>query len=463
MEQLSYRVILCRYNELGLKSATYQKKQLKYFTDNIKTLCRREHLTLQSVLNLSGRLLFFFPSNEILSAIRVFRHVIGLISISPAFSVPRKINRIEQSILQLCSKLLQNGENIQLQVRSVVKFFMTVDELKKHIVNLIEDYAKTRKIQFNFAKNPNIPNTRKIGIEIREKGVYIYGEEYATIWGGFPMDTQNCLVTPWSADRHVLIGAMMMARRGAIITPIIFQHEFNKSKNNNKKQIPLKMQQSLNYLSIFYPDTLPILSIPINKQKSRLEQLFPTADGNKISNFLFYLKLEIMAQIIYFSRIQAFAQYAGRNLHYKGTILPNSLDDLYKIQEIQKFQYITKSYPSNSSSKSHNTSGLLPFFPLIGFSEPALNFIEKSIFSEQFILNPQSSFNHLLNQLIDIKDKSRIPSQSPENVERTNLSVSQSEMKKIFNDEVIERNLRKIIENLPNFIIHYSSSILNEK
>ena len=123
---IEYRVLLCRYNEIGLKSLPYQKKLLTFLVEDIKKICLREDLTLQSVLTLSGRLIFFFPSDEIPKAITVFRRIIGVQSISPALSVERKYEKLKHPNMLRCFKFYCNFDKFKMLYQLLESFVLCI-------------------------------------------------------------------------------------------------------------------------------------------------------------------------------------------------------------------------------------------------------------------------------------------------------------------------------------------------
>ena len=162
---VTYRVILCRYNEIGLKALPYQAKIFQFFLTSIKTICVREQLHLQSALELRGRLIFFFPPEEIPKALTVFRHIIGLQSISPAISVPRKFHQLERGFLSFAQAVVKPDDLLHITFKTVVPYPKSEDEVVKTLIDSLAQ-AQGRQVHTTPHKKEA---TLRFTIEVREK------------------------------------------------------------------------------------------------------------------------------------------------------------------------------------------------------------------------------------------------------------------------------------------------------
>ena len=252
---VSYRVILCRYNEIGLKALPYQAKTFQFFIASIKTLCAREELHLQSVLELRGRLIFFFPPEEILKALEVFRHIIGLQSISPAISVPRKFYQLERGFLSFAHTVIKPDDILHITFKTVVSYPRSEAEVISALLNGLSQ-AQGHKLHIAQHKKEA---TCHFTIEIREKGTYIYYQTFPTIWGGFPIESKNAFLCPITPDeqnwRLEQLAAQFLVRRGSIVCPVLLGTD----PFDSELEHPV-----LRELAQYYSSSLPVFSLTLS-------------------------------------------------------------------------------------------------------------------------------------------------------------------------------------------------------
>ncbi len=448
-----YRVILCRYNEISLKSLPYQNKMFNVLIESIKKICIREHLHLQSALNLKGRLVFFFPNDQISAAVIVFRYIIGIQSISPAISVNRKYEVLKRDFLKYASNFLNDGDSFSIALKITVSYSFSVSKLKKEFYQMIKQHFGEKGIKISIKKkNP----TFKFKIEIREKGTYIYHKIISTRWGGLPIESQNTLLIPWRGDSHEMFAAEMLLKRGSIITPVIFNNSesYNPLDKNilNSKIIP-----NIQKLAKYYADPIPLIIIPVQKLISSLKSVIP--QKNNIIPYIYYAFLLIIEQIIMKSREISKFKYGERKLHYKGFI-----SAITKSQ--QKYLLIGQQF------------GVIQFIPLFAFSQQKLlKMLEISnlqpnyfSFSEQILLD---NTNHNISSefKIDLKKKTNenLTFQYPSFLssviadlpnQNDNIFPSIKELNDFFTQLDISTKLNAQLQNI--VVKYISGTILNE-
>lgn len=425
---IEYRVILCRYNEIGLKSAPYQKKLLTFLVDSIKKICSREDLTLQSVLTLSGRLIFFFPSSEIPKAITVFRHAIGIQSISPALSVERKYEKLKRKFILYALSLLKDGDSFKIKFKTSVSYAVKESDLKKEFSNEIVNRMNQSGYHVKISqKNPKY----QFSIEIREKGVYLYAFSIPTLFAGFPIETKNSLLCLWDDVAFDLIAAMMLVRRGSVVSPVIFHREIL----SNSYTIPPDSKDSLEILASFYSHPIPVHIFSLLAiEKKIIELLEP---NQNIEHYVEFASIKLLDIMMFQSREESVYSYNNRNLHYRGLISSNSLLDLDFLSKIKK-------------------NNILLFTPLSGLNPKFIQKISDQLFkpSKFFDLNAFIKGNDLDFSFNDEVIKSVIDFQK-QNLEE-NGSYNQNfkieipnyaEIQDFFNKSEIQNFLIKIIEN----------------
>ncbi|MHA1611561.1 MAG: hypothetical protein ACTSVZ_09175 [Promethearchaeota archaeon] len=340
-EEFSYRVILCKYNEIALKSEQYQKKILNILIDSVKRICIREKLQLQSVLNLQGRLLFFFPSGEIQRACKVFQYIIGIQSFAPAVSSPRKIEKLAHKIVQYTSTLVKSPKinTISLKLRSPL---LGRDPLQEFHLKLSD---RINEILHNQGKVPIL--TKKdadiaMDVEIREKGSYIYHQEFPTHFAGFPIQSNKVFFLPWTNSPYEFLAAMMMIRRGAIVIPVKLRSplglvgwdsslegkSYQKSSDLGSLGIFSPDCDKLSLLARYYADPLLVISLSVDPFEKLIENSSEQTDLHGLALYQ-AIFLQLMNQIGVDSLIRTQLRMGDRKLHIKGILfVPKDLTPL---------------------------------------------------------------------------------------------------------------------------------------
>jgi tRNA uracil 4-sulfurtransferase len=330
-DSIQYRAILCRYNEISLKSDAFQDMILNILIDSMKLICQREKLSLQSALNLKGRLIFFFPTEEINDAIQVFKHIIGIQSISPVITVTRKFNKIKYALLDYASHILKNGDIFTLSFKSIVHYPISDAEARSTLIQEVIDFFSDKGMTVKSRKK----NTKiQIGIEIREKGTYIFHKKIPTLWAGFPTETNKALLYNWTGHPYDRLATQLLVRRGSIVTPIIFQ--------DPQQKIPSKLLDSIKDLAKYYPIPIPVILIPFDFEYIELVKKSIPEDGGEFSHCLIcmYVQLKIIEEIIIKGQKVKFFRYGERNLHYRGIINPFLLENEKYMRLIQNLSLI---------------------------------------------------------------------------------------------------------------------------
>ena len=424
---IEYRVLLCRYNEIGLKSAPYQKKLLSFLVDSVKKICLREGLTLQSALTLSGRLIFFFPSNEIPKAITVFRHIIGVQSISPALSVERKYEKLKQRFILYALSLLKDGDSFKINFKTAVSYVVKESDLKKDFSNEIVKRMKQSGYHVKvYQKNPKY----QFSIEIREKGVYIYAFSIPTLFAGFPIETKNSMLCLWDNGVIDLVAAMMLVRRGSVVSPVIF----HRGESPNSYKIPSNSRESLEIMASFYSHPIPVHIFSLLAiEKKLIEILKP---NQNLEHYIEFASIKLLDIMMFQSREESVYTYNNRNLHYRGLISSNSLLD------------------SNSFSNIKENNILL-FTPLTGLTPKFIQKISDQLFKSSEIFNLNSliqgntnyfSFNEEIIKSISINISNILEENESYHQNSTNDILDYSEMHLFFNKSEIQHFLSKIIQ-----------------
>ncbi|MHA1745664.1 MAG: hypothetical protein ACTSWW_06675 [Promethearchaeota archaeon] len=329
---VSYRVILCRYNEIGLKALPYQAKIFQFFMSSIKTICAREQLHLQSALELQGRLIFFFPPEEIPNALQVFRRIIGFQSISPAISVPRKFHLLERGFLALAQAVVKPEDILHITFKTVVPYPKSEKDL---ITALFESLAQSQPHKIQIARHKK-EATRHFTIEMREKGTYIYCQTFPTIWGGFPIESKNAFLCPITSNQQnwklEQLAAQFLVRRGSIVCPVILGTD----PFDSDLEHPV-----LRELAQYYSSSLPVFYLNLSPLLAYLHNHVPSSEDR---GWYFFVGVFILLdRFIQISRDRTPYRYGDRKLHFKGVVNAFDLRDTAPMQVLENFPFLSLS------------------------------------------------------------------------------------------------------------------------
>jgi len=243
-----YNIIIGRYNELGLKSKKVRARMEYSLLDHINKVCKREGLDLISSFRRFGRLIFHFQNEQIPKALEVFKHIIGLHSFSPGFSVEPNFEIIQDSVLKLASFYIENNDTFAVRASRIKPFPKTSIEIEREIGGAIfDDFSANEKLLTVDLSNPK----KTIYIEVREKYAYIYTEKIPTTWGGNPIETDKAILALFHGKKGENVASQLMLRRGAIVEPaLIYADTLGISRNNEIYQkIIENIEQNAKYLS----------------------------------------------------------------------------------------------------------------------------------------------------------------------------------------------------------------------
>lgn len=364
---IAYRAVLCRFSsEIPLKSERYQSQILKILRESIMQMCRSHQLTLQSLLPLSGRIICFFPSEQISRALHIFRTIVGIESISPVVSSSRKIHDIASSLLQFFT-FPSCPSQFSLTLHSVVKLAKPDDQFLRDIIDHLQDLLANQQIPCTFRSQARF----RIEIEIRHKGVYLFQERYPGFIGGFPIETKNVLMIPWIDLPVTELSALLLVRRGVIITPCIFHYDLTRFPSSSSRssithsgrassptfqQLIEKHAPGISKLATFYPFPFPVLMLPAQQLFEFVTRHSPPKWDQRV--LLFYCESLILEFILARSRRSAFLQYNNRKMHFKGIAFPFLQSDRWLLTQFSSLPVLT-------------------VFPLVAFTSSNLSILQK--------------------------------------------------------------------------------------
>jgi len=364
-----YNIIIGRYNELGLKSKKVRARMEYSLLDHINKVCKREGLDLISSNRRFGRLIFHFQNEQIPKALEVFKHIIGLHSFSPGFSVEPNFEIIQDSVLKLASFYIENNDTFAVRASRIKAFSKTSLEIEREIGGSVyEDFSANGKSLTVDLSNPK----KTIYIEVREKHAYIYTEKISTIWGGNPIETDKAVIALYQGNKGENVATQLMIRRGAIVEPVlIFADSLGISRNNEThKKIINNIEQNAKYLSESMK--LNILNAePLIKQ---IQQ--DNIPERELEYYYKYVNMILMENLRKNLNAGGQIAYKNKRLFFKGIITSIDLSD--------EFSYLV----GQQMTPVH-------FMPLIGLSKNMISDLDIRL-REQYITSnlPSSQVNY---------------------------------------------------------------------
>ena len=346
-EMQFYDLIIGRYNELGLKSKKVRSRMEYSLLKHISKICIREGLLLVSSYRRSGRLIFHFKTEQIPKAIEVFRHIIGLHSFSPGFSVKPEFIQIAKSVLEYVNSYIEDKDSFAVRASRIKPFSKSSLEIEREIGEQIlekfEAEGKSLKVDLT---NPK----KTVYIEVREKMAYIYSQKIPTIWGGNPIETDKAVLSLWRGIKGENIATQLMIRRGTVVEPvIIYADSLGISRNGNKfKEILNNIKGNAKYLS--EPMKIILLNVESLIKQIRQENL----SENDFENYIKYMNMTLLANLLKDLNETKEIIYNRKPLFFKGILTPTNLSD--------EFYYLVgQRLPP------------IHFMPLIGLSQTMIN------------------------------------------------------------------------------------------
>ncbi len=355
MKEPPYRVVLCRFDEINLKSPQYQSRLVDILKDHIVKLCKREEIPLQSLKHYHGGLIAYFPEEDFKKALSIFPFISGIHSYSPALNTPRKMKILLQNVEKYIVNSIEEEDSVRVQYKNFVEP-MDSAQLEGE-ERRIQSHVDTCLARKGF---PTAPSQQKehifINIEVREEGTFIFHEKLTSLLGGLPLETNNAMIAIYSLDKPAIVGiflnaCILMLRRGAIISPIVFIQE-----NINNPQIMetllgrLKSDLVLQELSRYYPEDVTVLIAPLGEIHPSLETHITSCYTDEVrprmmNAYTHYLHGKILESIIKKSRRRNFTTYGERKLHYKAVISTFSPEKDYSRILLHKKMDIPFVYP----------------------------------------------------------------------------------------------------------------------
>lgn len=228
--------ILIRYGELALKSPSVRKYMEKKLANNIDILLRKHNIqnTEVQLKRAWGRLIIIF--NESITSIEnqtieqitalLSTYGIGITSFSFAIKTSAELDTIKQIALEIAQKNLKSNTSFAVRARRIGKHDYSSKDLECLVGEIIfESLAEKRNLTVNLT-NPDYT----LFIEVKDEFAYLFDNKIPG-FGGLPQGTHGVIGAIFRGSIEDALAAFLLAKRGSIITPILFEVHNDKASN----------------------------------------------------------------------------------------------------------------------------------------------------------------------------------------------------------------------------------------
>lgn len=220
-----YKLLLLRYGELGLKGKN-KGQFIKGLAANIERA-----LPDKKVRNTWGRLWIDVDGEEdCRRTIASLQNVFGLYSVSPVVQCGRELPAIADAAHQVLLQALPAGGSFKFESRRSDKTFpLTSPELSKEIGELV-----LPRLNDTYRVDVRHPQ-RRVDIEVRNEGVFVYGETIP-LAGGLPVGSGGKAVVMLSGGIDSPVAAYLAMKRGVKVELVHF-HSFPFTSERAKEKV----------------------------------------------------------------------------------------------------------------------------------------------------------------------------------------------------------------------------------
>jgi tRNA uracil 4-sulfurtransferase len=319
-----FNLIICRYNELGLKSRRVRARMEHRLIDHIVKICIREKLLIVSQKHEWGRFIFEFLPQDMSKAILIFKHIIGLHSFSPAIKLSNEYSVIVSKVKKFAHQYFHKGDTFVIRARRVKSYSKTSSEIERelgeYILNSFIEEGRSNDIKVKL-KNPD----KTIFVEVRENWAYIFSSMVKTMWGGNPIEIDKPMLSLWKGEFGENVASQLMIRRGSIVFPVLLTLNSEKIFDS-----PLAIDDILikiHQVAKFIPEPLTVIRLNVSALETYLSTI---SDVNKLSIFKNYACLYLMDILGRELNINQELSFNKKKVKLKGMITPSTLSNELK-------------------------------------------------------------------------------------------------------------------------------------
>lgn len=316
---IQYNLIICRYNEIGLKSRKVRSRMEQRLVSHIKKICKRENLPIVHAQREWGRFIFEFTLENMPKALIIFKYIVGLHSFSPAISVDNSYSSITEKVKDFANNDIHSGDSFVIRARRVKSYPKTSLEIEREMGEVVLDTAaKLGRDIFVKMKNPK----KTIYIEVRENATYLFSTKMNTIWGGNPIEIDKPVIALWRGDFDDSSAAQLMLRRGSIIFPIIFLDESDTLFNSPKTLE--NVIEEIKLIAKYLPEPITALKLNLHSLGKYLNSVADESVKNSLLAYSTMYLLDNLGKELNFNRE---LRFNNKDLWIKGILTSFRLKD----------------------------------------------------------------------------------------------------------------------------------------
>ena len=240
MSTPSWRTLLVRYGELGIKSPGVRNRFEKRLASNIEDAFLARGIE-GAVLREWGR--FYVQTRDVDGALAVLTRTFGLVSVSPAEEVPADLPTLCAHMAERSRALLAPGQSYAVRARRTGEQSFTSMDAQREVGAAIMVANREKNLRVDLS-TPDM----EFFLEIRPDKAYFYQEVYPGP-GGLPLGTQG-RVTALLDGPESALAVWLTMRRGCTVLPLALS------------PVSADLQAALEALSQWAP-AMKIVTVPV--------------------------------------------------------------------------------------------------------------------------------------------------------------------------------------------------------
>jgi len=196
-------LLLVRYGEIGLKSASVRRRFEQALVSDIS----RRHALARTpcVINATrGRL--FVESGDWRSTCDILSRTFGIVSFSPVVKVSSELDSLRKDALGFAETLMSHGASFAVRTRRTGQHPYTSQELARVLGSDLLDRFKGLSVTVSL----DSPDA-ELFVEVRQKDAYLFSSTLPGP-GGMPLGTQGSVMSVVDSLRGVASSWLMMKR-----------------------------------------------------------------------------------------------------------------------------------------------------------------------------------------------------------------------------------------------------------
>jgi len=196
-------LILVRYAEMGLKSATVRKRFEKVLVDNIMAALAAERIE-GLVESERGRI--YVRTDRIEEAIRPVSRVFGVASLSGVIETTSNMDDIRSVVVSYSRERLKKRDSFAMRVRRTGAHPFTSADVARDVGAAVVSANVDLEVTVDL-DSPDL----ELFVEVRNNRAFVFSE-YVPGPGGLPMGSQGKILAIVDKERDVVAAWLMMKR-----------------------------------------------------------------------------------------------------------------------------------------------------------------------------------------------------------------------------------------------------------